>query len=466
MTPYIKGLPGNRITHRIYLKGTLVLQSPAIVSGGQSVYSDIDVLRDFHGNPYIPGSTLAGILRSLCARCSSLDQEDEEIFSTFGQAVGRDKISTLSAFIFYDATVVGSTASVSLRDSVRLGSNKTAVHEAKLDYEVIDNGAAFAFRLEAVVREGQIQAVKNNIDRIVHGFHDGLVRVGRKTRRGFGILSLENAAYLELDMEKAEERRKWIDFDWNHVANQWSPAKTGVLPYQRYITIRVPLRVSHSLLVRTYDTSHRDDNDPTSAEQLTRPDSSPVIPGTSWAGAFRAYIEELRNHTPLIHLDIGELFGRIDDENGTRALASPILFEESVVHEGEIVPHVRAAIDRIRGGAADGALFTIRPLLNTSGTAHTELTIRIEHRESKNDFLVGLMLLCIDELARGMIAVGGETAVGRGMFTVDGVHADEDERLSEQVNAAVRIEGSNKSAAAYRRALLEYIQTWRSETHV
>ncbi|MBN2982170.1 MULTISPECIES: RAMP superfamily CRISPR-associated protein [Cohnella] len=463
MVPQTKRLPGNRITHRIYLRGTLVLKSPAIVSGGQAVHSDIDILRDFRGNPYIPGSTLAGVLRSLCAHGVSLDQEEEDIVSVFGQSVGRDRISTLSSFIFYDATTA-EPISVSFRESVRLGPHKTAVHEAKLDYEVIDCEAAFTFMLEAVIRDGQYLAAQKNIDRMVHGFQDGLVRVGRKTRRGFGILALEDAAYLELDMSKKEDRELWIHFDWRHVTQPWSPSKFNVSLGNRFTTIRVPLRIPHSLLIRTYDTSLKDDDDTTSAEQLTRSDFLPVIPGTSWAGAFRSYTEELRNLEQLNALEIDDLFGRIAKNTGAEALASPLVFEESVIYGGELVRHVRAAIDRFRGGAADGALLTVRPLLNTSGSAHTELTIRVEHRNGNNDYIIGLVLLCIDELARGMITVGGETAIGRGIFTVDGVDPDEEEHLSEQVNHAVRIDGGHLPADAYRQAFIEKIPVWRSVT--
>ena len=38
--------------------------SPVSISSGENEWTDADVLRDFDGNPFIPGSSLAGAMRA------------------------------------------------------------------------------------------------------------------------------------------------------------------------------------------------------------------------------------------------------------------------------------------------------------------------------------------------------------------------------------------------------------------
>jgi hypothetical protein len=306
-----------------------------------------------------------------------------------------------------------------------------------------------------------------------------------KTRRGFGKIHLKDVRYLKLDMSK-ETLDSWINFNWDQVKNVYT-TKEKFDRGDKYTTITVALNIPYTLLIRSYLIHHDGEKPRTTAEQLTRIgadglNKEDVIPGTSWAGAFRAHIEDLYRQEILPGLEIDNVFGCIGTkDNSKRSQASAICFEESIVKDGKRVKQVRTAIDRFLGGASKGALYANCPLLNTDGKASTELIIRVLNKSGENDYIVGLMLLCIDELARGMLSVGGETAIGRGIFTVKGVSPDENEKISELVNKNILITGNigntvdnedtgntgnvgdipGKTAAYYRKALVEKIKQFQ-----
>ena len=51
------------------------LESPLNVASGEEEWTDADVLRDFEGNPFVPGTSLAGAMRSYIG-----EKENEWIF--------------------------------------------------------------------------------------------------------------------------------------------------------------------------------------------------------------------------------------------------------------------------------------------------------------------------------------------------------------------------------------------------
>jgi hypothetical protein len=84
----------------------------------------------------------------------------------------------------------------------------------------------------------------------------------------------------------------------------------------------------------------------------------------------------------------------------------------SKLEGGKYFTATRVKIDRFTGGASDGALFTERPY--AGGTT----TLMMEY--PKDDKAIEeLFSLAIDAMDKGLLTVGGETAVGRGVFRLD-----------------------------------------------
>jgi hypothetical protein len=144
----------------------------------------------------------------------------------------------------------------------------------------------------------------------------------------------------------------------------------------------------------------------------------PVIFGTSWAGAIRHGLLNLLGEKARPFLD--EVFGKMEMENGKNVTTpSKVTVHASELEGGNYFTATRVKIDRFTGGASDGALFTERPY--AGGTT----TLTIEY--PKDDKAIEeVFSLAIDAMDKGLLTIGGETAVGRGVFKLgeDGVKKD------------------------------------------
>ena len=141
----------------------------------------------------------------------------------------------------------------------------------------------------------------------------------------------------------------------------------------------------------------------------------PVVPGTSWAGAFRHRIEELAGGSGKALTD--EWFGKVETGGNGNKTRSRITFSESQISGGAFKEITRNAIDRFTGGAADGALYTEK----TYYGGDTELKIVIKS-DSIDENFGNALAAAIADLHGGYLAVGGLTAVGRGLFKVTAVN--------------------------------------------
>jgi len=211
----------NKIIKRIYVKGILRFLSPLLLGSGGDENSDIDLLRDWEGRPFIPGSALAGVLRHYLGEI--LDSKDIDIVEEmFGRRPQKKQDSTQSLIYFYDAEIKNQPQ-IQIRDGVEIDNlTKTAKEKRKYDYEVLEAGNAFEFRTELIIREehnASLKKMENLLYLMLDALKNGKIRIGGKTRRGFGKVKLEDIKLLILDMSEPGDRNKWIDFNWDFEGN-------------------------------------------------------------------------------------------------------------------------------------------------------------------------------------------------------------------------------------------------------
>ena len=104
------------------------------------------------------------------------------------------------------------------------------------------------------------------------------------------------------------------------------------------------------------------------------------------------------------------VINRPDKDN---IIASRIVFDESMDSEKtKLIELMRTKIDRFTGGACDTGLFASKIAV---GGKHT-LNIMIKNAEK---YEIALILLVIKDIENGLLAIGGETNVGRGIFEID-----------------------------------------------
>ena len=134
-----------------------------------------------------------------------------------------------------------------------------------------------------------------------------------------------------------------------------------------------------------------------------------MIPGTSWAGAFRARFCEFAGEEKA-----DGLFGHIEENvKQARNKKSAIYFSESMLDGGYYKTVTRNSIDRFTSGTNDGALYTEKTYYGGS----TELELLFTEKQS--DDVKRAVLAVIADLDNGFLSVGGLTSVGRGLFSVE-----------------------------------------------
>ena len=67
------------VIKKIYYRIEFEITSAMAVGSGENVYSDQDIIRDSAGDPYIPGSTLAGIYRRALGREDAIRYLGDEL---------------------------------------------------------------------------------------------------------------------------------------------------------------------------------------------------------------------------------------------------------------------------------------------------------------------------------------------------------------------------------------------------
>lgn len=111
-----------------------------------------------------------------------------------------------------------------------------------------------------------------------------------------------------------------------------------------------------------------------------------------------------------------DFFGCADKEKKVR---SKIMFGETQLVNAKPKVMTRNAIDRFSGGTANQALFTEQTYYGGEG----ELQIEIR-KECLTPDVAKALAATITDLNMGFLAVGGLTAIGRGLFNVTSIAID------------------------------------------
>lgn len=424
-----------------YYRIKFKLTSPLAVGSGENRITDKDIILDGRGVPYVPASALAGVYRQLFTKMTADKYFGSELTKErMDQSIkeGRN-ILTESDIVVYNATIIDSAKRViTTRDMVALDEYKVSKDGAKFDFQILEPGITFVTYIEQKMTcEKEAYLLKE----IAYAWNQGKISLGAKTGRGYGHTELVELAECCYDLANSKERNLWLDFDM-YGDNDWtvcgkddfSDCLSGLTPsaekYQEVknlyalhgiqkrkneeLKIVLDLKQCGGISVRQYSTEVGDAD----YEQLTYHGDRPVIPGTSWAGAFREQMEKLdkefQREARLTEL----LFGKVKKNDAAGSHKTRITFSESEIKNGHWEVYTRNAVDRFTGGVVEQALYTERTYFNgkTRECISCDMT-----GIDKNDveYFGTVMAAAILDLDSGFMSVGGLTAVGHGLFTVE-----------------------------------------------
>ena len=140
-----------RIIGRYTLTGSIKLISPLLIRAG--VYNDMsndtidDVVVRYHdGTPFIPGTSLAGVLRAILRNSDKFTGLESILFGDI-----KETDSNQSSLQINDISL--QNAQVTVRDGISIDQDLGITEKgAKYDFEIIEAGATGIIRIECIVR--------------------------------------------------------------------------------------------------------------------------------------------------------------------------------------------------------------------------------------------------------------------------------------------------------------------------
>lgn len=472
MMPREEKIKNPKIAKKIIIKGKLVTKSPLrIGSGSTDDITDLLVLKNKSGKAFIPGTSLAGVLRREIKALCGKDEVVNCLFGYVDKKTGdcKQSLITVSDVVFDDSKIV-------IREGVGINSLAgTAIENAKFNFEGIERGAEGNFEIEITVRQ-QDKDIKdynflhrNNefnakdmyedlaasiVDVLMYG-----INVGASTSKGFGKICVKDNNcklflfdFKKIEEQEAEEKEKvklnsaaaWLKYLRNPEKEPTIvyPMKINTTPRgagHKTFVLEAEFYLRSSLLVRDYNTY---DENTSSGGKLTavqmkysgsdsedsdnKDKGGYLIPGSSVKGVIRScatriLLDLMKIKNKNLEKDCksfdGKINGILNAIMGSKSLKSRLSVDEIYIPEANLhsQEQTRNRIDRFTGGTIESALFTEKPVWRKFGEISKtfKMCCRIHNCQ---DHEAGLMLLVLREMWLGNVALGGGKAIGRGVL--------------------------------------------------
>lgn len=392
------------IKSKIYYYVRMELLSPISIGNGDELLTDHDCLRNSKGVPFIPGTSLAGVFSHYLS---------DEMLALFTPKIGDEYKQ--SPYYISDANIVlddkKRNVSTSIRDGVKLKPDKIAEDGAKFDFEIVESSTKFDFRIEVIVRDhDNIDKMKKVVDVILHGLNSGEILLGYKSKRGYGKVKIEDVKIKEFTKNSLEEMLLFDKYQMDKYDQYSIP---DIDNENKYDYMQVHLRQVGGISIRKYSATAGE----VDFEHVTS-NGKPVIPGTSWNGLIRRQIAEYLDDDIISNccVKINDWFGEAKKRD-TTGRASNIIIEESIIQDAKRIQITRNKISRFSAGVSNHALFSEVSYFNGDTVLGIKVKKSIEE-DPDNSRIIGVLSLVIKDIDNGFIALGGQTAIGRGLFKV------------------------------------------------
>jgi CRISPR/Cas system CSM-associated protein Csm3 (group 7 of RAMP superfamily) len=370
--------------------GTVTVDDPVV---------DRDLLLDAAGQPWVPGSALAGSLRAHLREVDEADGTDLETRLMGSRPpAGRHEKTTASRLWLLgsrfrpggtglETEVAGQTAI----DRVRSAAAATSLRHSR----TVSSGGT----LTAYARcEGDLSAEELAV----------LARwrpaVGRGRSTGGGVARLDRLRHGTVDPADPAGRMIWLTNTGPDLVDAVATASLRGSPADQ-AWLSVELSIEDALLVG--------DPRPTGPARPRLRNGHPVVPGTAWKGLFRSRVEYiLRSRYGQTAVCANGCGGCVTcDLFGHQGARGRLAFRDSPVEASTIPPErTQVGIDRVTGGAHDRLLFPTRPV--TQG----RLRLRVDTLAPVDGWVRPALLHVLRDLHDRLIGLGSR--VTRGMGTV------------------------------------------------
>lgn len=444
--------------HFLYLaRITLEVVSPLSVSSGRhDALFDALVVQDANGLPLIPGTALAGVLRS----AQSLTQANS-LFGFQSHGVGQTSRVEFTHAHIHDASnkpvdglvmpdcldtdrILGKLIKqLPFRDHVKLNKNGVAEEGAKFDRSYVPVGHRFTFDLRFWSES------ENDPDwqHLLDCFANPLFRLGGATRRGYGLVKPVCMRTACIDLHIPDAALKLAD--WPRRLDQALPAwaiHTQAKPRNQVTEIRLDLKAVDFWMIgggsHVLDPSGKKAPDHLqqtqecvvwTGDRACVLERKIVVPASSIKGALRhRFAYHWRRIKGLFAGDEGSeqitqgevgLFGNVDGQSG---VAGAIWIDDLYLpaREYRSVTLAHTSIDRFTGGVRRGVLFQEEaiwqgPQLQIRLLIDMDAVNRVGVEDFDMETVQSALVATLDDLSNERLALGYGAAKGHGFFKGD-----------------------------------------------
>ena len=420
------------MSKRYVLRATLTCLTAFHLGGlANTPATDKSLARDGRGRLYVPGTSIAGVLRALL---SAQDTDAER--SLFGYQTGL--AGQRSRLLVDHGYFLPGSPQPEIRDFVRINPHwGVAEDQHKFDSEVLPAGAKFSLRLEyeapdlandpASAHRGFLALVKLLADSHQMQFGAGFAK-------GLGRIGVENPArdlaLWRFDFPSQQSCQNYLTLlKLENSQDDWhlNPTGCNIPPMQlanlrSELTIGLPVQIELQLTATGPFLVSSDEQGKTVDRMPYQENGQYIIPGSTIRGALRHRAIRIvntllnawgyRTVAPKCWADVGEK--AVEPLFGSTALASILGITDCRLPANAVLQEVHnVAIDRFTGGARDGRLFSSCVFWSKSTPLTIPLSITIR-KVSNNDGLLGLLAHALYDLATEDVAVGHAKTSGHG----------------------------------------------------
>ena len=397
---------------------TLEADTPLKIGSADSDFmKDSPIQRDWNGLPMILGTSIAGVLRK------DFEGDADDIFGKengskviFSNALLVDENSRVNeGLLLSKSPFLKLFDKLPQREHTAITQKGVAKEHSKFDEEVVYKGTRFRFSLEMLEDESAFA-------KLLEMLQSPSFRVGGGSTKGFGKFKVVEILSSVIDTAEALAT---YSSSLNSTEGSRVELSTNIKPINH---------TSYSLTIEPdeffmFGSGFGDDE----ADQIPVVEkiidyqakalsaNHILIPASSLKGAIAhrtAYHYNLQNGLFVgdneARLVISELFGEAkNSKKEIEGSRGKVLFSDLFKldrEESKIFDHV--AIDRFTGGGIDGALFQEK---TTAQSDVWELEILLEN--GVEELFVEAFERALDDVCSGMLALGGATTKGHGVFS-------------------------------------------------
>ncbi len=452
----------HRFLARIVIEATTPV---SIGTGMKNNNTDAPVVRDINGLPFLPASSICGVMRHLYSKLEN-DKEVKLEDKIFGHQSKNDSEGALLAVT--DAKIIGQDGHVidgidcpvdpsfldaytylPIREHVKISHKGAACDRGKYDKEVVYKGTRFCFELELCSDNAELSA---SFDRLLAIFAYEEFRLGGKSGSGYGEMTVKSVHKRALDLSLNSDIKEYVS-KTSFLANNNFWTDDMLVGIEESKTMTSTKIYELTLKAKDFILFGAPSGD-TDADMVTVKEDvlvwhngkaqwakeQVIIPGSSVRGAIAhrtAYhynkisnikaedldpksFEEYRKNNEAVK----EIFGYaqesregVESQRGKGKVIFSDLFvsmaNEEVKKREKIINHV--SIDRFTGGALAGHLFNEKVFYDTD--YEYKLKVRLLNSDTIKEEVKEALERSLLDITKGRLALGGGTNRGHGCFS-------------------------------------------------